>query len=64
MVLQSPPVYIDFCDKYTKGSDFNNDVFRSYTRSGTELDFVVRPPLYHHEDGQLLLEGVAESLST
>jgi hypothetical protein len=59
MNSQDPPVTID--TTYSKGAEFDGDRFRSYTKSGKLIDYVVWPPVMLHKDGQLLCKGVAQA---
>ncbi|XP_053399683.1 putative leucine-rich repeat-containing protein DDB_G0290503 [Mercenaria mercenaria] len=58
MMIQDPPVA--FAPLLRKGSSFNTDLYKPYTSSGTNIDYVVWPPLLLHESGPILAKGVAQ----
>ncbi|XP_053400604.1 uncharacterized protein LOC128557337 [Mercenaria mercenaria] len=58
MTIQDPPVA--FAPLLRKGSSFNTDLYKPYTSSGTNIDYVVWPPLLLHESGPILAKGVAQ----
>lgn len=58
MSLQDPPVV--FGETSSTMTKFDTNVFRSYTQSGTFVDFVVWPPMYLYEGGPVLSKGVAQ----
>lgn len=60
MVIQSPPVLIQFEAKKKKKLKFDKEKYRAYMQSGEEVDFIVWPPIYLHEGGPLLCKGVAQ----
>lgn len=60
MAVKSLPMVLDFSCK--KGSKFNKNVFRTYTKSGKKYDYVVWPAIYIYEMGDLLNKGVAQPL--
>jgi len=57
MNVQDPPVVID---TGTTGGPFNAERFRTYTKTGNTMDYVVWPPLLLHEGGAMLAKGVAQ----
>jgi len=54
-----PPVYIMF-EEVNEGDHMDSKLYRSYTKTGNMMDFVVWPPLLLHKDGAILSKGVAE----
>ena len=57
MSVQDPPIYMD------DGKDVtlhNPDIYRAYTKSGTEIDYIVWPALLLYEGGAVLMKGVAQ----
>lgn len=59
MVTQDPAVVLD--DKLPKaGDEFDRDVYRFHTKSGSKIEYVVWPALYLGKGGYLLLQGVAQ----
>lgn len=58
MRVQDPPVHIEW--DFPVGSDFDSNRFRSYTKGGNYVSFVVWPVLYLHENGPLLAKGVVQ----
>ncbi|XP_053389972.1 uncharacterized protein LOC128552918 [Mercenaria mercenaria] len=58
MNSQDPPVILD--TSQMKGKDFDGDRFRTYTKTGKVVDYVVWPPMLLHKDGPLLCKGVAQ----
>ena len=57
MCVQDPPVVLDWS---AQEGAFNVDLYRAYTKSGSQLEFVVWPIIYLHEGGPVLLKGVAQ----
>ena len=51
--LQIPQVVIEI-------STYNNELYRSYTKSGDVIDYVVWPALLLYENGPVLYKGVAQ----
>ena len=41
---------------------FDSNLYRPYTKSGKEVDFVVWPVLYLHEKGSVLCKGILEPI--
>ncbi|XP_060591775.1 DNA ligase 1-like isoform X2 [Ruditapes philippinarum] len=58
MRVQDPPVTLYW--NVPDDRSFNSDVYRAYTKSGTHVEYVVWPAMYLHEDGPLLMKGVAQ----
>jgi len=57
--FHDPPVYIMF-EEVKEGDHMDSKLYRSYTKTGKTMDFVVWPPLLLHKDGAILSKGVAE----
>jgi hypothetical protein len=53
------PVALGLQDVYD-GMHLDTSVFKTYTKSGEFVDYIVWPPLYLHENGPLLCKGVAQ----
>ncbi|XP_052076770.1 uncharacterized protein LOC127714772 [Mytilus californianus] len=51
--ITDPPLYYSFIAD-------NLDDFRGYTKNGDEMDFIVWPAMYLHENGPLLYQGVVQ----
>lgn len=51
--LQIPPVFMVFDASKT-------DLYRTYTRSGDVIEYIVWPALLLHENGPVLYKGVAQ----
>ncbi|XP_063415875.1 uncharacterized protein LOC134697526 [Mytilus trossulus] len=51
--ITDPPLYYSFTAD-------NLDNFRGYTKNGDEVDFIVWPAMYLHENGPLLYQGVVQ----
>lgn len=62
MVIQDPQVFVD-----TNLNDirkhFDTDRYKTYTKTGTYVDFIVWPTLYLHKGGDILMKGVAQGAS-
>ncbi|KAK3602838.1 hypothetical protein CHS0354_026396 [Potamilus streckersoni] len=56
MCMQEPPMYMEWCSN----GDHNSGDFRSYTRSGSTVDFCVWPCVRQYEKGPLMAKGVAQ----
>ena len=52
--IQDPPVVLDFSTRQNKTD------YRSYTRSGDSIEYIVWPVLLLHENGPILFKGVAQ----
>lgn len=60
MVNQDPAIFLD--DKPPKsGDEFDRDIYRFHTKSGSKIDFLVWPALYLANGEYLLLQGVAQA---
>ncbi|XP_076103384.1 uncharacterized protein LOC143072374 [Mytilus galloprovincialis] len=62
MTLQDPPMFL--LSKIIRKADFDSDLFRPYTKSGDKYDFLVWPPLVLHENGPVVVKGVAQPLDS
>ncbi|KAL4230741.1 hypothetical protein ACF0H5_011116 [Mactra antiquata] len=58
MSVQDPPVVFEF--EEPKGG-FDKEKYKYYTKSGTQMDFIVWPPMKLHQTGPLLAKGVAQA---
>ncbi|XP_060582835.1 putative leucine-rich repeat-containing protein DDB_G0290503 [Ruditapes philippinarum] len=58
MLIQDPPVV--FAPLPIKGSSFDTNFYKPYTKSGTHVDFAVWPALLLHDGGPILAKGVAQ----
>lgn len=58
MVLQDPPVVLDFSGK--PGDPFNKDLFCPFTSSGDVIDYRVWPLMFLGENGTLMSNGIAQ----
>ncbi|XP_052796576.1 uncharacterized protein LOC128228997 isoform X2 [Mya arenaria] len=56
--VQTPPIYVDFTVE--KKSKFDKNLFREYTATGNKIEYVVWPAVYLHQNGGLLVKGVAQ----
>jgi len=56
MAILDPPLYLDFSIK--PGDKFDDKRYRSYSNSGSKVEFLVWPPLYNGVSGGLLRKGV------
>lgn len=60
MVNQDPVIYLD--DHPPKsGDEFDRDVYRFHTKSGSKVDYLVWPALYFAKGNYMLEQGVAQS---
>lgn len=62
MTLQDPPMLL--VSKIVRKSDFDSDLFRPYTKSGDKYDFMVWPALLLHDNGPVVVKGVAQPLDS
>ncbi|KAL3879287.1 hypothetical protein ACJMK2_031588 [Sinanodonta woodiana] len=61
MTMQEKPMYLDTSVAIQDGQKhFDNEKFRSYTKTGQYVDFVVWPALYLFEGGPLIERGIAQ----
>ena len=63
MCIQDPPVYVD-CETNLHGERFSKDRFKTYTKAGQNIDFLVWPSAYLHKDGVILFKGVVECMQS
>lgn len=61
MVDRDHPIYMKLSKK--RGSEFDTDLYRYYTRSGQKVDYIVWPALFLHENGPLLRKGVVQPMA-
>ncbi|KAJ8297679.1 hypothetical protein KUTeg_024210 [Tegillarca granosa] len=61
MRIRDPKIHMVY-DLESKKDDFNNEMFRYYTRTGKHMDYLVWPALFLYENGPLLSKGVAQAL--
>lgn len=59
MLLQEPPVVIG--EHSRTGDDFDANTYKPYTQTGIKFEYLVWPPLYLYQGGQLLEKGVAQA---
>lgn len=61
MCVQDPPVYL--CPTDENGEqEFDNNLYKAYTKSGSRPDFFVWPALRLYKDGGVLMKGVVQYL--
>uniref|UniRef100_A0A8W8KQN8 Mitochondria-eating protein C-terminal domain-containing protein n=1 Tax=Magallana gigas TaxID=29159 RepID=A0A8W8KQN8_MAGGI len=61
LVLQKttrPPIHLSA--RIPDDGRMNNDIFRAYMKSGTEVDYIVWPVMYLYENGPVLNKGIAQ----
>ncbi|KAL5012979.1 hypothetical protein ScPMuIL_011530 [Solemya velum] len=58
MCLQDPPVVLDCSAK--RGDNFDNTLFRHYTKSGDTVDYLVWPALRLYNGGPVICKGVVQ----
>lgn len=58
MAIQDPPMYLDFGPEM--GSVIDKNVFRLYTKSGENVDFLVWPAVFLHKNGPIVQKGVLQ----
>lgn len=58
MQTTQPPIHLSA--RIPDDGRMNNDIFRAYMKSGTEVDYIVWPAMYLHENGPLLSKGIAQ----
>ncbi|CAG2218330.1 unnamed protein product [Mytilus edulis] len=56
VAVQDPPMIIDF----VPGHIFDKQSWKEYTRSGTEVEYVVWPALYLYKGGPMMAKGVVQ----
>lgn len=62
MTLQDPPMFL--ASKIIRKSNYDSDLFRPYTKSGDKYDYLVWPALLLHENGPVVVKGVAQPLDS
>ncbi|XP_076070172.1 uncharacterized protein LOC143041919 isoform X3 [Mytilus galloprovincialis] len=60
VAVQDPPMVIDF----KPGKNFDKQLWKEYTRSGTEVEYVVWPALYLYKGGPIMSKGVVQPTET
>ncbi|CAG2185106.1 unnamed protein product [Mytilus edulis] len=60
VAVQDPPMVIDF----KPGPIFDKQSWKEYTRSGTEVEYVVWPALYLYKAGPIMSKGVVQPKET
>ncbi|XP_071127875.1 uncharacterized protein [Mytilus edulis] len=60
VAVQDPPMVIDF----VPGQMFDKQSWKEYTRSGTEVGYVVWPALYLYKGGPIMAKGVVQPKET
>ena len=60
MTLHPKPVFIKFMDEHVSELLFDKDVFMPFETSGRYIDYILWPPLYAHECGEMLAQGTAK----
>nr|XP_034299989.1 uncharacterized protein LOC117681061 isoform X2 [Crassostrea gigas] len=58
MQITQPPIHLSA--RVPDDGMMNNDIFKAYMKSGTEIDYIVWPVMYLHENGPLLTKGIAQ----
>lgn len=61
MAIQDPPMILDFSP--AKNEEFDKEVFRCYTRTGENVEFVVWPAVFLYNDGPLVTKGVLQPIA-
>uniref|UniRef100_A0A8W8KNC7 Mitochondria-eating protein C-terminal domain-containing protein n=1 Tax=Magallana gigas TaxID=29159 RepID=A0A8W8KNC7_MAGGI len=56
--ITQPPIHLSA--RVPDDGMMNNDIFKAYMKSGTEIDYIVWPVMYLHENGPLLTKGIAQ----
>ncbi|XP_052078907.1 uncharacterized protein LOC127716705 isoform X2 [Mytilus californianus] len=56
VAVQDPPMVIDF----EPGQIFDKQSWKEYTRSGTQVEYVVWPALYLYKGGSIMSKGVVQ----
>ncbi|KAL3878812.1 hypothetical protein ACJMK2_031140 [Sinanodonta woodiana] len=56
MCVQDPPIQLE----YAKSGSFDSNLYRSYTKSGSFVDFCVWPLVRLCENGPILTKGIAQ----
>ena len=58
MCIQDPPVVLMFSGK--QGTNFDGQLFTTYTTEGRKVQFIVWPAILLYNDGPILRKGVAQ----
>ncbi|XP_060571873.1 uncharacterized protein LOC132730042 [Ruditapes philippinarum] len=58
MAIQDPPIV--FADELRRGCNFDTNLLKPYTTSGTFVDYIVWPALLLYKNGPVLVKGVAQ----
>ncbi|XP_060077651.1 uncharacterized protein LOC132557173 [Ylistrum balloti] len=59
MLLQKPPIYLDF-DMVT-GCQIDPEVCGVYSYRGSTVEYMVWPVVYHHHGGPVLMKGIVQA---
>jgi len=62
MVVQEPPIVLEYISKELEGARFDFDLYNVYTKSGTSYDYCVWPVLRIGMKGRLLAKGIAQGI--
>lgn len=57
MNVQNPPMKLHQVDK---GTQFNSNIYKEYTRTGQTVEYLVWPALLLYEDGPVAAKGVVQ----
>ena len=58
MMVQNPPVTLSW--SVPEDRVFQDEFYRAYTKKGSHVEYVVWPSMHLHENGPLLVKGVAQ----
>ena len=62
MNVQSPPMEFLQVPLTGAGEQFNGAPYRSYTKQGALIDFVVWPAMMLTKEGPIIMKGVAQGM--